>query len=316
MKDNIANYGKVAVLMGGNSAERAISLKSGKAVLNALKKNGIDAIGFDVGADIFNQLQRAKIDRVFIAMHGRGGEDGLIQGGLEYSCIPYTGSGVLGAALAMDKSRSKAIWRYHGLPTPNYEELNFNSNPERIFESLGVPIMLKPVHEGSSFGAFKVSNQDEFVAAWREARRFDKRVIAETWIFGDEYTVPILGDRVLPLIKLEVGREFYDYVAKYEADDTRYICPCGLSEQRSEQLGKLAKEACQVLDVSGWGRVDVLVDESGQPWLIEANTVPGLTTHSLVPMAAKQIGVSFEQLILHILDTSFSLQESRYAGCS
>lgn len=299
-----SDFGKVAVLMGGQSAERNISLESGKAVHTALCHAGVDAHAIDFNKNEFQQLVSNNFDRVFIALHGRGGEDGTIQGALETIGLPYTGSNVLSSALAMDKVRSKAIWRDSGLPTPAAVELNNTSNWEQIAEELKLPIMIKPVREGSSVGASKVTQVAGLSSAWEQANQFDDRVMAESWIEGDEYTIPILGDSVLPMIKLETKREFYDYQAKYEDDDTKYICPCGLDEDREQALGALALQACNALGVSGWSRVDVMIDKANKAWLIEVNTVPGMTSHSLVPMGAKQAGLSFEELVIQILATS------------
>ena len=305
-KYSSVDFGKVAVLMGGSSAEREISLQSGNAVLAALQSQAIDAHAVDADNDVLTKLFEGNYDRVFIALHGRGGEDGVIQGGLETIAMPYTGSGVLGSALAMDKSRSKALWLQAGLPTPGYLELNNLSVWKQICDSLGLPLMVKPIREGSSFGASKVLSCDNLYAAWQEAYRFDKRVMAERWIEGMEYTVPILNEEVLPLIRLETPREFYDYKAKYEDTATQYICPCGLDPEIENQLGQLALDAYKLLDASGWGRVDMLLDEAGHPWLIEVNTVPGMTSHSLVPMAAAQAGISFDELVTRILITSMN----------
>lgn len=299
-----SGFGKVAVLMGGRSTERVISLESGDAVVKALCNEGIDAHGIDFDRDSINYLVAEKFDRVFIALHGRGGEDGTVQGALETAGIPYTGSGVLASALAMDKLLSKSVWRAGGLPTPAAVELNHASDWRQVAGEVGLPIMVKPVNEGSSIGAGKVKVIDELAAAWARANRFDDRVMAETWIEGAEYTVPVLGDSALPMVKLETEREFYDYTAKYEDDDTRYICPCGLDSEVEKNLAELSLEACKVLGVSGWARVDLMVDESDRAWLIEVNTVPGMTRHSLVPMSAKQAGLSFGRLVIQILASS------------
>lgn len=299
-----SEFGKVAVLMGGQSAERTISLESGQAVHTALCNVGIDAHTIDYDKNSFHQLINDGFDRVFIALHGRGGEDGTIQGALESIGMPYTGSDVLGSALALDKIRSKAIWRDSGLPTPAAVELTQASNWDEIAEQMGLPIMVKPVREGSSFGATKVTQARLLSSAWMQANQFDDRVMAESWIEGDEYTVSILNDIVLPMIKLETTREFYDYKAKYEDNDTKYICPCNLDEDVEQTLGELSTQACQLLGVSGWSRLDLMLDDTNQAWLIEVNTVPGMTSHSLVPMAAKQAGLSFEQLAVQILATS------------
>jgi D-alanine-D-alanine ligase len=308
---NSTDFGKVAVLMGGSSAEREISLQSGNAVLAALQSQGIDAHEVDADGIVLSKLLEENYDRVFIALHGRGGEDGVIQGGLETIAIPYTGSGVLGSALAMDKSRSKALWLQAGLPTPNYLELNNHSDWKQVCDSLGLPLMVKPIREGSSFGASKVLSSDKLYSAWQEAYRFDRRVMAESWIEGGEYTVPILNEEVLPLIRLETPRVFYDYKAKYEDTATQYICPCGLEPEVENQLGQLALDAYKLLGASGWGRVDMLLDETGDPWLIEVNTVPGMTSHSLVPMAAAQAGISFCELVKEILITSMHDEQQK-----
>ena len=299
-----SDYGKVAVMMGGLSAEREISLESGTAVYEALIRAGINAHILDVNRDVLKKLYEENFDRVFIALHGRGGEDGQMQGALEILQIPYTGSNVLGSALAMDKSRTKYIWQSQGLPTPPFIELDKKSNWQAIVEQLGLPLMVKPVHEGSSFGASKVMHLEELEYAWKTANHFDNRVIAERWITGSEYTVPILNSQPLPIIRLVTPRAFYDYEAKYVSDSTRYICPCGLDEKQEEILADLALRAFGVIGASGWGRIDLLMDEQDQPWLIEANTIPGMTSHSLVPMAARQAGMNFDELAVEILNTS------------
>lgn len=291
-------------MMGGSSAEREISLQSGQAVLEALHRQKVDAHIVDPRENLMTQLASGNFDRVFIALHGRGGEDGLMQGLLETLELPYTGSGVLGSSLAMDKCRSKRIWQSHGLPTPAFVELNEHSDWAEVVEYLGLPLIIKPVREGSSYGISKVKELSEIESAWRQAHEFDERVMAESWIEGGEYTAPVLGDEVLPMIRLETPREFYDYEAKYIADTTRYHCPCGLDADIENELGKLAFEAFDVLDASGWGRVDFMLDTEAKPWLIEVNTIPGMTSHSLVPMSAKQAGMSFDDLTLRILAAS------------
>ncbi len=296
--------GRVAVLMGGDSAEREISLQSGQAVLEALRRSGIEAEAIDPDATVCQHLLEGGFDRVFVALHGRGGEDGQIQGLLERLGLPYTGSGVLGSALAMDKHRSKLVWRAQGLPTPPARLVDEASDPAELAAELGLPLMVKPAREGSSIGASKVSRVEELMPAIRAARALDPMVLAERWITGGEYTVPVLQGRALPMIRLEPAREFYDYVAKYQDEGTRYHCPCGLDEERERELQELALEAYAVLDGSGWGRIDLMLDEQGEPWLIEANTVPGMTSHSLVPMAAKAAGIGFDELVLAILESS------------
>jgi D-alanine-D-alanine ligase len=293
------NFGKVAVLMGGWSAERAVSLKSGKAVLDALLSQGVNAVGIDAGRDIASKL--GGFDRVFNILHGRGGEDGQIQGLLDILQIPYTGSGVLGSAIGMDKLLTKQIWLSNDLPTPQFSLLESETDCEEAIVKLGLPLMVKPALEGSSIGISKVKHAEDMLAAFHAARDCGGPVIAEKFIKGGEYTCAILGDRALPMIRLETPHEFYDYNAKYLADDTRYICPCGLPAAREAELGQIMLKAFRTARASGWGRVDFMLDEHGQPWLIEVNTVPGMTDHSLVPMAARQAGIHFEQLVMSIL---------------
>ena len=307
------DFGRVAVLMGGRSAEREISLASGRAVLAALLKAGVRAEAVDVDRASLRRLLAGEFARAFIALHGPGGEDGAIQGALEAAGLPYTGSGVSASALAMDKLLSKAIWRAGGLPTPVALELVEASAAQTVAQELGLPLMVKPVREGSSFGAARVATLDELAPARRRAARFG-RVMAETWIEGAEYTVPVLNGRALPIIKLETGREFYDYRAKYEAGDTQYICPCGLDAKAEARLSELSLRACRALGVSGWARVDLLLDHADRPWLIEVNTVPGMTGHSLVPMAAREAGISFQELTLQILATSLAAPGGMEAG--
>lgn len=298
------DFGRVAVLLGGGSAEREISLESGSAVLAALQRRGIAAIGLDPDRDVLQRLREERIDRVFIALHGRGGEDGQIQGALDTLGLPYTGSGVLGSALSMDKVRTKRIWQSQNLQTPAFVELRADADPEEVVAALGLPIMVKPAHEGSSLGATKVLQADELPAAYRSASRYDDAVLAESWITGAEYTAPILEGRALPLIRLETPRTFYDYEAKYHDDKTRYICPCGLAPEREAELQRLAVRAFDAVGASGWGRVDLMLDQDGRAFLIEVNTVPGMTSHSLVPMSARAAGIEFDELVLRILRTS------------
>tara|TARA_B100001250_G_scaffold412579_1_gene444199 strand:+ start:23043 stop:23975 length:933 start_codon:yes stop_codon:yes gene_type:complete len=304
-KYSAKDFGKVAVLMGGESAEREISLESGKAVHAALTQSGIDAHVIDYKPGLCNQLVDNAYDRVFLALHGRGGEDGTVQKELELVGIPYTGSSSSASALAMDKVKSKSIWHKAGLSTPDSIEVNENSNWKSVAKKIGLPVMIKPVREGSSFGAAKIDRIEDLFQAWINASQFDDRVMAESWITGQEYTVPILDDKVLPIIKLETKNKFYDYDAKYNDSDTKYICPCGLDESFESDLGDVSKEACRLLGVSGWARVDLLVDSNNQEWLIEVNTIPGMTSHSLVPMSAKKAGITFENLVKEILLTSF-----------
>lgn len=305
----IREYGKVAVLMGGLSAEREISLETGTAVCDALCRKGVDAHAIDARDDVLGQLKQGGFDRAFIALHGRGGEDGVIQGALDTSAIPYTGSGVLGSALAMDKTRSKWAWQQHGIATPLSMEIKTLNDLQRASIEIGFPMMVKPVHEGSSCGAAKVVKQAALQAAWNSARQFDDRVMAERWIEGVEYTASILNGEVLPLIRLQTPREFYDYQAKYVEETTQYICPCGLDGEDEQAIVRQALQAFELINASGWGRVDLIVDEAETCWIIEVNTVPGMTSHSLVPMAAKQAGIEFDTLVLMILQTSMQTTE-------
>lgn len=309
-----AAFGKVAVLMGGLSAEREVSLKSGAAVLAALHRQGVDAHAVDVGRDIVPVLLEGKFDCAFIALHGRHGEDGVMQGLLETLNIPFTGSGVLGSALSMDKVRSKQIWQSMGLPTPDFALLNEESDWASVVETLGLPIAVKPAREGSSLGAARVEKATDLEPAWREAVGFDDAVLAEPWVIGEEYTVGILGNEALPVIRLETSREFYDFHAKYKADDTRYHCPAGLDAETEKAFQALALEAFKALGATGWGRIDLMLDGDGQPWLLENNTVPGLTDHSLVPMAAKAAGIEFDELILRILSATSASGTSDVMG--
>ena len=299
-----AKFGKVAVLMGGRSAEREISLKSGTMVLNALKKSGVDAHAFDPRDSGLEALKAQRFERAFIALHGRFGEDGTVQGALEYLGIPYTGSGVMASALAMDKWRTKLLWRAAGLPTPAYELINVRTDPAGLAARLGLPLMVKPAREGSSIGMSKVTSIEKIAPARELAARYDEIVIAERFIEGMELTAGILGEQPLPLIRLETPREFYDYQAKYFADDTRYICPCGLPAAQEQSIQQAALEAFRVLGCSGWGRVDAMLDRGGGLHLLEVNTIPGMTDHSLVPMAARASGISFEDLCARILESA------------
>ena len=298
----MSGFGKVAVLFGGTSAEREVSLNSGSRVLAALLGQGIDAHAFDPAEQPLDALKG--YERAFIALHGRHGEDGTIQGALEVMHIPYTGSGVLASALAMDKFRTKLMWRAAGLPIPDYALLTANSDFDEIEEELGLPLFVKPAHEGSSIGISKVKERGALRAAYAEAARYDSLVIAEKGIMGGEYTVGIVGDEVLPIVKIEPATEWYDYEAKYNRDDTRYLCPCGLPQAKELEIRKGALEAFRILGGRGWGRVDFLMDEDGNHYFLEVNTAPGMTDHSLVPMAARQAGHSFEDLVLTILAES------------
>ncbi len=296
-----ADFGRVAVLMGGRAAERGISLQSGAAVLRSLQRSGIDAVGVDVDGAVLRRLEAGGFSRAFIALHGRGGEDGVIQGALETLGLPYTGSGVLASALSMDKLRSKQLWRGAGLPTPPAAALGEEADLTAVPAQLGLPLIVKPVHEGSSLGMSRVDEAGDLARAWRTARELDREVLAERWVEGVEYTAAIVGETVLPLVRIETPRAFYDFAAKYEAQDTRFLCPCSLPAAREAELQALALEAFRVLGCRGWGRVDLICDEDGRPWLIEANTVPGMTDHSLVPMAARAADIGFDELVWRIL---------------
>ena len=297
------DFGRVAVLMGGQSSEREISLLSGKAVLKALLTSGIDAVGIDTGDDFFAAIRAEKFDRAFIMLHGSHGEDGRVQAALDLMGIPYTGSDHPASALAMDKVRSKLIWMSQGLATPEFELLNENSDWQAVLDRLGV-CFVKPVNEGSSIGISKAGNVAELKKAFELAQQFDDKVIAEQWIDGPEYSVPIVNNQILPAIELRTKNTFYDYEAKYEADDTEYLCPCDLDEAADQSLRSLSGTAYQLLGCRGWGRVDVMRDRNGKFWLLEVNTVPGMTSHSLVPMSGAAYGMSFEDVVLEILKSS------------
>ena len=302
MSISAADFGKVAVVMGGFAAEREVSLISGKAVLQGLQSKGVDAHAIDLDRDVVSTLKQGGFDRVFNVVHGRGGEDGQLSGTLDLLKMPYTGSGVLGCALAMDKYRTKQIWQSLNLPTPNY--LLIESKAQLVDAAkLGFPLMLKAALEGSSIGVVKVSNEQALEAAWEEASACNSHVIAEQFVDGRgvEYTCSILGDRALPLIALYAKNDFYDYEAKYLADDTEYRVPCGLDEAKEAEIQALCLKAFKAVDAKGWGRVDVMLDQAANPWLIEVNTVPGMTSHSLVPMAAKAVGLSFADLVWEVL---------------
>ena len=303
----VAQLGRVAVIMGGDSAERVVSLNSGKEVLKGLLAAGVDAFELDYKGDatsfISTIITGEKFDRAFLALHGRGGEDGTIQGLLDTLDIPYTGSGVMGSALAMDKTRSKYLWQGMNLPTPQFayvEELK----PEvvtQLVSLIGFPLAVKPSREGSSIGVFKVNNQTQLEAAIGSALKMDEQVLLEHWVEGSEYTVAILDGKPLPIIGLKTDHVFYDYQAKYESNNTQYLLPSGLSEEEEQSVGNLAERAFSALGCTGWGRVDVMRDSKGRFWLLEVNTIPGMTDHSLVPMAAQKAGINFEELVVSIL---------------
>jgi len=296
----MSDFGKVAVLFGGTSAEREVSLNSGSRVLAALQGQGIDAHAFDPASQTLDDLKG--YDRAFIALHGRHGEDGTIQGALEVMHIPYTGSGVLASALAMDKFRTKLMWQAAGLPIPDYALLTADSDFAEVEEQLGLPLFVKPAREGSSIGVTKVKQRGALKAAYEEAAKHDPLVIAEKGVMGGEYTVGIIGDEAMPIIKIEPATEWYDYEAKYNRDDTRYLCPCGLTEAKEMEIRKGALEAFRILGGRGWGRVDFLMDEDGNHFFLEVNTAPGMTDHSLVPMAARVNGLDYPALVRRVLE--------------
>jgi len=301
---DVKAFGRVAVLYGGKSAEREVSLKSGAAVIDALTSAGVDVVAIDVGDDLLDRLQSEKIDRAFIILHGRGGEDGSMQGLLECLGIPYTGSGILASALAMDKLRTKQVWQSLGIPTPRHAVLASENDCLQASTELGFPLIVKPAHEGSSIGMAKVNSAQELVAAWQDAAQYDSQVLVEQWIHGPEFTIAVLRGQVLPPIALGTPHVFYDYDAKYIANDTQYRIPCGLDSAKEQELIDLTARACDAIGIEGWGRLDVMQDEQGRFWLLEVNTAPGMTDHSLVPMAARAAGLDFQQLVLAILAES------------
>jgi D-alanine-D-alanine ligase len=299
------DFGKVAVLMGGSAAEREVSLRSGAAVYDALKRQGVDVIAVDITDNAIDALAQIKVDRVFNIIHGRGGEDGVLQSILQVLGIPYTGCDVLASALSMDKLRTKLCWQGYGLTTPKWYLLKNDSDVDACIEKLGFPVIVKPAQEGSSIGMSKANSREELLTALEVASEFNCDVYAEAWVTGKEYTVAVLDGVALPAIRLETPNAFYDFEAKYKSSTTQYHCPCGLDQAQEDHLKALAVTASQVIGVKGWARVDVFIDNAGVAQLIEINTVPGMTDHSLVPMAAKQAGISFEQLVWRILETSF-----------
>ena len=306
-----AEFGKVAVLLGGDSSEREISLLSGNAVLAALKRRGVDAHGFDPKEKPIQALSAEAYDRAWNILHGPGGEDGLIQGALEWLGIPYTGSGVLASALTMDKLKTKRVVIGAGINAPEYAVLNTESDVPAALAHVGVPMMVKPASQGSSVGITKVKTAEQLPAAFREARAVDPIVFAEKFIDGQEFTVGVLGDLALPSIRIQPATEFYDYQAKYFRDDTQYHCPSGIDAVAEKNLREMALAAFRVTDCSGWGRVDFMRDAgSGKFYFIEINTTPGMTDHSLVPKAARQIGIDFEELVWRVLETSFGRQRT------
>ncbi|MFW2046496.1 MULTISPECIES: D-alanine--D-alanine ligase [Acinetobacter] len=303
---NASKFGKVAVLLGGKSAEREVSLDSGTAVLEALVRSGVNAEAFDPQERSVTEL--VNYDRAFVVLHGRGGEDGQIQGALEWLNIPYTGTGVQGSAIGMDKVKTKQVWQGSELPTAPYRIVTKNSNAQEIVSALDLPLIIKPVHEGSSIGMSKVEKVEDFADAIAKATEHDAVVMAEKWITGREFTIVILNGQALPVIRLQPPEDvaFYDYEAKYQRNDVEYGIPCGLSESEEKELQALALRAFQAVGASGWGRIDAMQDEQGNFWLLEVNTVPGMTSHSLVPKAAAAVGYSFDALCVAILEQTLN----------
>ncbi|MGX9940619.1 D-alanine--D-alanine ligase [Acinetobacter pseudolwoffii] len=303
---NASKFGKVAVLLGGKSAEREVSLDSGTAVLEALVRSGVNAEAFDPQERSVTEL--VNYDRAFIVLHGRGGEDGQIQGVLEWLNVPYTGTGVQGSAIGMDKVKTKQVWQGSELPTAPYRIVSKDSDAADIVNSLGLPLIIKPVHEGSSIGMSKVEKIEDFAEAIAKATEHDAVVMAEQWITGREFTIVVLNGQALPVIRLEPPQDvaFYDYEAKYNRNDVQYGIPCGLTEVEEQQLKALSLRAFQAVGASGWGRIDAMQDERGNFWLLEVNTVPGMTSHSLVPKAAAAVGYSFDDLCVAILEQTLT----------
>ena len=308
-------FGRVAVVMGGDSAEREVSLDGGRDVLAGLQRAGVEAFAVDGAPALLKAIEQQSAQRVFIMLHGRGGEDGTLQGALETLGVPYTGSGVLGSALCMDKMRCKQVWQACGLPTPAWRIFDAHQDAaaswqDDALEALGLPLFVKPVREGSSVGMTLVEDAAQLPDALQLAARYDHQVMVEQFVAGAEYTAGVLDGRSLPLIKIETSTAFYDYDAKYLRDDTRYLCPCGLPEERESEFAELAMQAFEAAGASGWGRVDFMVDEQQRPWLLDVNTVPGMTSHSLIPKAALAAGIEFEQLLVSILETSQAQRRS------
>ncbi len=303
--DAVARCGRVALLMGGDSAEREVSLNSGNAVFQALLDAGIDALPVDLRSRAFHQLTELKVDRAFNLIHGRGGEDGRIRALLDFLGIPSTGSGVCASALTMNKILTKKVIRCSDIPTPDFIELRTEADCEQLAAEFDQPLFVKPIQEGSSIGMTRVREADALFPAWETARRFGA-VFAEQFIDGDEYTAGFVGDEVMPLVKVETPRDFYDYEAKYLADDTVYTCPSGLDDDSAATLEDLVHQTLKATGVSGWGRVDFIIDRQRQPWVIEVNTVPGMTDHSLLPMASRAAGLEMPELVLRILESTLT----------
>ncbi len=315
---DVKSFGRVGVLLGGKSGEREISLMSGNGVLEALRSKGVDAHAFDTGLRCPTELAKEKFDRIFISLHGRFGEDGTIQGLLELLGLPYTGSGVLASALAIDKIVTKQVWISNGLATPEYEELTATSDWNAVVQHLGLPLIVKPAHEGSSLGLTKVKSVDELPAAYKLAAGLDKKVIAETCIIGDELTCPLVGygktAEALPVIKIIPPQANYDFHNKYFSDETQYLCPTGLAPEVNAAVQELALAAYKALGCRTWGRADVMLEQkTGKPYLLEMNTSPGMTSHSLVPMAAKAAGIEYADLVLWLLSQTMQQKEGVHA---
>ena len=296
------DFGKVAVLMGGDSNERAVSLLSGEAVLHALKRLGINAEAFDPSSRDINEIQ--SYNRAFIALHGRGGEDGSMQAFLKSKNIAYTGSDSLSSAIGMDKLKTKLLWRSLNISTPDFLQVTEKTSYEEIMSAIGVPFFIKPSNEGSSIGIDKIKNEKQYQDAFLKTSKIDANVIVEKFVDGEEFTVAIVNDKTLPVIKIKPSNEFYDYQAKYIKDDTQYICPSGIEKQKEVSISKEALHAFKIIGCSSWGRVDFMMEKQGRHYFIEVNTSPGMTSHSLVPMAAKEVGINFDQLVLEILKTA------------
>jgi len=302
---NPAGFGRVVLVIGGNSAEREVSLNGGRAVAAALKRKGIEHEVFDGPRELFEGIRKGRVDRVFNLLHGPGGEDGSLQGALQLMGVPFTGADLASSALTMDKVRSKWVWERCGIPTPPFMQFGpLQENFDEALEAFGLPVFVKPTGLGSSIGITKVKQERELPAAVALARSYGPNVIIEKEIRGGEYFAGILEQLSLPLIRIVTPREFYDYTAKYESNETQYHCPCGLPDELEQALKTRALRAFEILGASGWGRVDFLLDDENQPWFLEVNTTPGMTDHSLVPQAAAQIGIGFDELVWRILETS------------
>ena len=304
MTASLTHFGRVAVLYGGTSSEREISLLTGAEIIQALELLGVETVAIDIKENALDAIAKANVDRAFIALHGPGGEDGTLQGALEYLKIPYTGSGVMASALAMDKLRCKQLWKGIGLATTDFAALNQSTDWQATMNQLGGSVVVKPACEGSSVGMSIAKSAQQLEQAWQLAAQYDAKVLAEPQLTGDEYTVAILDGKALPSIRIQANATFYDYEAKYHSDKTEYFCPSGLDVEREKELAKLSIDAFNSIDGRGWGRVDVMADQNGRFNLLEVNTVPGMTSHSLVPMAGLAAGLKFEDVVRAILEGS------------